>query len=301
MTGRKDCRGRVLSCNGVAHLRAPCSGSDLRFQAWSTTISRNGSRGLLTSARAQRKLLSLRAAKNDSVTEAQSNAAPAVRFFTAGRNVGFPSTGRPPLRTLALGIEARFGPIFVALFLTMRTVSTLENGSISITIFPVTVLGALRRPSNSKCTKPAASSLSSVLVKFDGARFVSVASSATDEGLCVRIEAINDRFSGVRSRAIMSAECVLCSAACKGALRSPRATAIISVRNDEKLWTRGVLIDVLLLLCMDATSAVSYSVALISNPRLAINFSTAPKKSSRRVAASVKTYGRPLSAMSRCQ
>jgi hypothetical protein len=117
----------------------------------------------------------------------------------------------------------------------MRTMSVPENGSISITTFPITVRGALRRPTSSKCTRPTAFSLSRVLVKFDGARSVSVASSATDAELCARIEAIRDRFSDVRSRAIMSAECVLCSAACDGDFRSPRATEIISARNDEKL------------------------------------------------------------------
>jgi len=85
-----------------------------------------------------------------------------------------------------------------------------------------------------KCTKPTSSSLERVLVKFDGARSVNAASSATDAGLCVRIEAIRDRFSCVRIRPIISAEYVLCSAARDGAFRSPRATEIISACNDAK-------------------------------------------------------------------
>ena len=102
--------------------------------------------------------------------------APRTYTFEHARPVDLPAT------FLALRFDDFRGVTLDGRPFTTRTESTAENGSISMTTRPAIVLGAFCRPCISKCTTPAADSLSSVRVTLDGVRVVSAASSVTESG-----------------------------------------------------------------------------------------------------------------------
>ena len=130
--------------------------------------------------------------------------------------------GLPALKQVKKALEEGLGIAFEA-----------GKGSISTRMRPTVVCGALRRSSWRIFTSPALHSFSSVRVRFEAARPVSSASSATDCSLRSRMTASRARFSGVRRRVSASTESKLARASA-GAGRSPRATARICAPS--ALW-----------------------------------------------------------------